>query len=180
MRRVCRTQLKQTLQIAVPLVLVALALLGGTVYFLTRPTEVAALTDPGEQAGIPAALPEEYGYTLYTPQGYNAAVQVCGNPRIEDRAVHLYLTNPAFNSCQLRAEVYTVKAAKDSSGKQSFLPDKLLGRTGFIHPGTWVQTLTLDEPLRAAETPIYIKIALRDPESGSSMGSFLVGTTFYK
>ena len=81
MRRVCRTQLKQTLQIAVPLVLVALLLLGGTVYYLTRPTEVASLTDPGEQPGIPEALPQEYGYTLYTPQGYNAVVQVCGNPK---------------------------------------------------------------------------------------------------
>ena len=68
----------------------------------------------------------------------------------------------------------------DSSGKQSFAPDRLLGRTGFIHPGTWVETLTLEEPLTKAETPIYIKIGLGDPESGRSLGSFLVGTTFYK
>ena len=180
MRRVCRTQLKQTLQIAVPLVLVALLLLGGTVYYLTRPTEVASLTDPGEQPGIPEALPQEYGYTLYTPQGYNAVVQVCGNPKIEDRTVYLYLTNPEINGCQMRAEIYTVKATVDSNGKQSFTPDRLLGRTGFIHPGTWVETLSLEKPLTEAETPIYIKIALRDPETGSSMGSFLVGTTFYK
>ena len=130
--------------------------------------------------GVPAALPEEYGYTFYMPQGYNAAAQVCGNPKIEGRDVYLYLTNPIQNPCQMRAEVFTVKAGVDSSGKQTFLPDKLLGRTGFIHPGTYVEKVTLDKELSDGDTPVYIKIALRDDETGQSLGSFLVGTTLHK
>ena len=46
MAHICRTQLKQTLMIAIPAVIVALGLIAGIVYFLTRPVEVAALTDP--------------------------------------------------------------------------------------------------------------------------------------
>ena len=68
----------------------------------------------------------------------------------------------------------------DSSGKQTFLPDKLLGRTGFIHPGTYVEKVTLDKELSDGDTPVYIKIALRDGETGQSLGSFLVGTTLHK
>ena len=180
MPHICRTQLRRILMLALPFALVCLLLLGGTVYFLTRPVEVAALTDPGETPGIPAALPQEYGYTLYAPQGYNAEVQVCADPRIEGSTVYLYLTNPEVNFCQMRAEIYTVKVGVDSSGKQTFLPDRLLGRTGFIHPGTYVETVELDQGLTAAETPIYIKIALRDPETGKSLGTFQIGTTFYK
>ena len=112
MAHICRTQLKQTLMIAIPAVIVALGLIAGIVYFLTRPVEVAALTDPLETAGIPEALPEEYGYTFYMPQGYNAAAQVCGNPKIDGRDVYLYLTNPIQNPCQMRAEVFTVKAGR--------------------------------------------------------------------
>ena len=180
MAHICRTQLKQTLMIAIPAVIVALGLIAGIVYFLTRPVEVAALTDPLETAGIPEALPEEYGYTFYMPQGYNAAAQVCGNPKIEGRDVYLYLTNPIQNPCQMRAEVFTVIAGVDSSGKQTFLTDKLLGRTGFIHPGTYVEKVTLDKELSDGDTPVYIKIALRDGETGQSLGSFLVGTTLHK
>lgn len=180
MRRVCRTQLKRILLLSLPVLAVFALLTAGTIYFLSLPTEVAALTDPGEQPGIPEALPEEYGYTLYTPQGIQAAVQLCGNPRIEGNTVYLYLTSPAANICQMRAEIYTVKVGVDGNGKQTFLPDRLLGRTGFIHPGTWVESVTLDEALPGAETPIYIKIALRDAETGHSQGSFLVGTTFYR
>ena len=58
--------------------------------------------------------------------------------------------------------------------------DELLGKTGFIRPGEYVETLTLDNKLKDSETYAMIKIATYNIDDGTSNGTFFVNTILYK
>ena len=177
MRSICMTQLKQNIRIGI-LVTLLIALVLGLCYALyTREPE---LLDPNELPGEPVALAQEYGYTQLMPQGFPGVVRLCGTPKVEGKDVYLNLTNLEGNAYLMRAEIYTVEVQVTAEGEQKPTPGKLLGKTGFIHPGSYVEILHLDKSLKAGENPVYIKIALRDEETGHSGGSFYAGTTLVK
>lgn len=90
----------------------------------------------------------------------------------------IYLTSPADNDVLIRAELYSVKTVYDeSTGQATFLPDKLLGKTGFIRPGTYVEKVRV-KGLRSGEnTKVMVKISTMYEESGTSKGIFYIRTT---
>lgn len=177
MHHICRTQLKRSIMRAVVLAAAVLAVVLAAVFLLERNSD---LIDQGELQGAPAALEERYGYTELSPQGL-CTVRLCGNPLIDNKEVYLYLTNLPSNAHLIRAEIYEAAVSvNDQTGAESYVPGKLLGRTGFIHPGTYVEELTLNKPLAADETRVYIKIALRNAETGQSEGYFYLGTILCK
>lgn len=177
MHFVCKTQLKQNIRTGLAVFLLV-AVVGAISYALyTREPE---LIDPAETAGEPIALDAAYGYSELTPQGLPCAVRLCGMPKVEGKDVYLNLTSPDYNIYLVRAEVYSVVMEDSGNGQQKPAPGKLLGKTGFIHPGTYVEKLQLDKNLNSGETPVYIKIALREEDTGHSGGFFYVGTTFVK
>ena len=166
MRSVCRTQLKRTTLLISAVAAVSLMILAGGIWLLTRPVEIMELNAlPGE----PAALPQELGYSQFVQPGFGVLC-LCANPVVDEKDVSLYLTNPPGNPHQLRAEVYAAVPRTDASGQLSWAPGKLLGRTGFLEPGTYVEKVTLNKALPAGETRIMVKAALRNAKSGSSEG----------
>lgn len=178
MRSVCTTQLKRNIRIGALAVLLAAAVLAAAYALYTREPE---LLDPNALPGEPVALEDAYGYSQLAPQGVPCVVRLCGSPKIDGKDVYLNLTSPEGNVYLVRAEVYSVAVETDpSTGEKKPVPDKLLGKTGFIRPGTYVEKLRLDKGLSGGENSVYIKLALRDEESGRSGGSFYVGTTFVK
>ncbi len=178
MHSVCRTQLKRNLLLGAAVVLVV-ALFVAVLLLLPEPA--STLIDPGELPGEPLALPSQYGYTQVAPPTGGCTIRFCGAPEVDGKDVYLYLTNLPVNAHLVRAEVYTAVAVVDkSTGQTKFEPGKLLGSTGFIHPGTYVEKVTLDHRLTASETRVYIKIATRNEETGQSEGYFYVGTTLSK
>ena len=135
------------------------------------------LLDPAAVAGEPQALPEEYGYSQMAPIQVPGSVRLCGAPPVAGKDIFLYLTNPASNIHQLRAEIYKGELAVDpKTGERSVIPGKLLGVTGFLEPGTWVEKVTLKKGLQIGESTVCIKIALRNRETGHSEGFFFLTT----
>lgn len=178
MRSVCTTQLKQNIRIGLAVTLLVAVVLAVSYALYTREPE---LLEPNELPGEPIALPAEYGYSELMPQGLPCVIRICGMPKVDGKDVYLNLTSPAVNSYLVRAEVYSVKVdVNAATGQAKPAPDKLLGKTGFIHPGTYVEKLTLDKGLKNGENPVYIKIALREEDTGHSGGFFYLGTTFVK
>lgn len=178
MRSVCTTQLKQNLRTGAAVALLVAVVLALSYALYTRKPE---LIDPAETAGEPIALDAVYGYSELTPQGLPCTVRLCGTPKVEGKDIYLNLTSPEYNIYLMRAEVYSVKLEVNAAtGEQKPAPDQLLGKTGYIHPGTYVEKLTLDKGLKNGENPVYIKIVLREEDGGHSGGSFYLGTTFVK
>lgn len=178
MHSVCRTQLKRNLLLGAAVVLVVALFVAA---LLLLPDRTPTLIDTGELPGEPQALPAEYGYTQVSPPTGGCTIRFCGNPQIDGKDVYLYLTNLPANAHLVRAEVYQAVAVVDkSTGQGSYEPGKQLGSTGFIHPGTYVEKVTLDKRLKDSETRVYIKIATRNEETGQSEGFFYVGTVLSK
>lgn len=165
MRSVCRTQLKRTALLVSAVAALSLVILVAGIWLLTRPVDIMETAAvPGE----PEGLPQEMGYSQLVQPGFGV-VRLCGNPMVNGKDVRLYLTNPDGNLHLLRAEVYTA-IPRTNAGKATWEPGKFLGRTGFIEPGTYVETLTLDKPLSAGENKVLVKLAMRNAETGQSEG----------
>lgn len=167
MRSVCRTQLKKTALMAAAVTALSLIILVVGIWFLNRPVDIM---EANAVSGIPEALPQEVGYSQFVQPGFGL-IYLCGNPPVDGKELSLYLTNPTVNPHLLRAEVYTAVPRTDpSTGKTTWEPDKLLGKTGFLAPGTYVEKVTLSKALPAGETRILVKTALRNAETGQSEG----------
>lgn len=177
MHSVCRTQLKRTILFSALTAVIVIAIAAAIVMLFGRTSD---LMDPNAVAGQPPVLDEQYRYTELSPQNL-CTIGLCGMPEVDGKNVHLYLTNPSTNEHLVRAEIYTAKQVTNpATGEVSFEPEKLLGKTGFITPGSYVQTLELEKALKDAQTRVYIKIALRNAENGNSEGYFHVGTVLVK
>jgi hypothetical protein len=167
MRSVCRTQLKKTALLVTAVVALSLLILAAGLWFLSRPVDI---TEQDAISGIPEALPQEVGYSQFAQPNFGM-ICLCANPTVEGKDIYLYLTNPAVNPHLLRAEVYTaVPKTNPSNGQVSWEPGQLLGKTGFLEPGTYVEKVTLSKALPDGENYLLVKAALRNAETGSSEG----------
>lgn len=175
--RICYTALRRAVLFAVTALLVLAA---GVGIFLWMLTLEPAFFDENARVGTPEVLAEERGYTSYVADGV-CAVSLCGNPEIDGKDVKLFLTCPAENDVFLRAEIYSVKFTFDAMGNvTSANPDKLLGKSGFLRPGEYVESITLEEPLSEEMTYVMIKIGTYVEETGTSNGFFYINTALLK
>ena len=138
------------------------------------------LLDDERQTGIPSAIPEENGYTSYSAEGI-CEVVLCGNPEVHGKEVQLWLTNPETNSVWLRAELWSVAFTYDTAGKiTAASPDKMLGKTGFIRPGEYVETVMLSRELQEERTYVMIKISTYVESTRTSEGFFYINTSLFR
>ena len=169
-----RTKLKKDLRLLLAVLAAATLLL--VVFFFVMRIE-PQIIDPGEMPGEPENGADIRGYVAYeTPDV--CRVKICCEPQLADGHASIYLTNPAGNAVLLRAELYSVKVTYDeSTGQASYLPDRLLGKTGFIHPGTYVEKVKVTGLQAGKENRVLVKISTMYEESGKSNGIFYIRTT---
>jgi len=175
----CYTSVKRIVLFAV---IAALVLAAAVAAFVLLASVEPAFFDENAVVGSPEEiLPEDTTYKLYMAEGVCDAA-LCELPKITDgKDLKIFLTNPENNSVYIRAEVYTVAFVRDAGGNVvDYYHDELLGKTGFIRPGEYVETLTLDNKLKDSETYAMIKIATYNIDDGTSNGTFFVNTILYK
>ena len=115
--------------------------------------------DPEARAGTPT-VPEALGWTTLDAQVFR--VSVCGViVPTEDRA-DIWLTNPPENRVWLKLRLF------DQAGN-------LLGETGLIRPGEYVQSVTL-RTVPAGGTGVVLKIMAYEPETYHSAGAVSLNT----
>ena len=118
--------------------------------------------DENAVAGIPE-VPENLGWEQLDAQVFR--VSVCGVVAAKDGAADIWLTNPRKNDVWLKLRLL------DQNGA-------ILGETGLITPGQYVQSVELKE-VPGAGTPIVLKIMAYEPETYHSAGSISVNTKIY-
>lgn len=178
MRRVCHTSLKQNFPVA--LAIVAILAAAVAVFVLLWQMGPDYFED-NARVGVPVvADAKTYGYETYEVIGV-ASASLCGMPEIKDgRDVRFFLTNPETNTVAIRLEVYTPKMVQKSDGSYDPVPDVLLGMSGFIRPGEYVETVRLFDELETPRTNVMIKVATLDESTGRSNGYFYVNTVLVK
>lgn len=175
----CYTSIKRIVLFSL---IAALVIAAAVAAFVMLVSIEPAFFDENAVVGSPTEiLPDGATYKLFQAEGICDAA-LCELPKVTDgKDVHLYLTSPETNSVYIRAEIYTVAFVRDASGNVTdYYHDELLGRTNFIRPGEYVETLTLDDKLGGDETYAMIKIATYNIDDGTSNGTFFVNTILYK
>ena len=175
----CYTSIKRIVMISV---IAAIVVAAAVAVFAWLISIEAPFFDEKAVAGSPVELLNgNETYRIYSAQGICDAA-VCEIPEVtEGKNVHVFLTNMETNSVYIRAEIYTVAFVRNENGQVTdYYHDKLLGKTGFIRPGEYVETLVLDDALDADETYAMIKIATCNIDDGTSNGSFFVNTILYR
>ena len=117
--------------------------------------------DSSAVTGIPE-VPEGLGYSAPFQEGMAYRFAVCGNVLMDGKQALVYFTNPAENDTWTKLRVY------DENGN-------ILGETGLLKPGEYVQYVELDKEL-ASGTPIKLKIMGYEPDTYLSAGSVVLNT----
>ena len=115
--------------------------------------------DENAVTGLPE-VSENLGWEQLDAQVFR--VSVCGVVAAKDGAADIWLTNPGENDVWLKLRML------DTNGT-------ILGETGLITPGQYVQALELKE-VPGAGTPIVLKIMAYEPGTYYSAGSMTLNT----
>lgn len=135
---------------------IALTLTGGEV---TRAPFVPPAFEPSAVAGSPA-VPDRLGWSEVDARLFRASV--CGVFTVADGQAQVYLTNPADSTVWLKLRVL------DGDGN-------ILGETGLLRPGEYVQAVTLSRTPRTGEA-IGLKLMAYEPDTYLSAGSAVLNT----
>lgn len=124
--------------------------------FVPPPFETAAKT------GIPD-VPDSLGYSEPYQAGMNYRFGVCANVNVSESKATVFFTNPEENTVWLKIRVLDEN-------------NELLGESGLLRPGEYVQYVTLSKELEDG-TPIQLKIMGYEPDTYYSAGAATVTTT---
>ena len=125
----------------------------------------AAFTPPPFEKNAVVGIPEvaeNLGYSSPYREGMAYRFSVCGNVTAKGNDAVVYLTNAEENKVWLKLRVL------DENGQ-------LLGETGLLRPGEYVQYVTL-KTVPPAGTKITLKIMGYEPETYHSAGSATLST----
>lgn len=169
-----KTKRKRDLRIFLAVLAGSVLLIVGFVFVLCMEPRI---TDQNEMPGEPENPEAINGYVSYeTPDV--CKIGICCEPVLEEGYASIFLTNPADNDVLIRAELYSVRIVYDEkTGQASYLPDELLGKTGFIHPGTYVKQVKVKGIRPGEATKVMVKISTMYEDSGISKGIFYIRTT---
>lgn len=118
--------------------------------------------DPNAQTGIPE-VPKELGWSELDAKVFR--VSVCGVIAPNETMADIWLTNPEDNDVWLKLRILA--------------PDgKILGETGLIKQGEYVQSIILNT-VPSTGSPIILKIMAYEPETYYSAGSVSINTSVY-
>ena len=124
--------------------------------FVPPPFETAA------QTGTPN-VPDSLGYSEPYQAGMSYRFGVCGNVEVNGSKATVFFTNPADNTVWLKLRILDKN-------------NDLLGETGLLKPGEYVQSVTLAKELEDGN-PIQLKIMGYEPDTYYSAGAATVTTT---
>ena len=117
--------------------------------FVPPPFDAAAVV------GTPD-VPDTLGYAQVDAHGVFLA-SACGKLPAGAEQVDVWFTNPDTNTVWLKLRMLDEKG-------------KILGETGLIRPGEYVQTISLDAPLASGQT-VTMKIMAYMPDTYESAGA---------
>lgn len=130
---------------------------------MSEPRQVVRFTPPpfdeNAVSGVPALTAAD-GYNAIDAQAY--IFSLCGELRAENGSTDVYLTNHAQNDAWLKLVM------RDSA-------DKLLGETGLIRAGEYVQSMHLDN-VPAESSEVKLVIMGYEPETYYSVGNVTLYT----
>lgn len=118
--------------------------------------------DENAKVGVPTVA-DTMGYTELYKEGMTYKVSLCGVPSAGDGALTVFFTSPETNEKYLKLRVF------DSEGN-------VLGDTGIIRPGEYVEEVKLTESLSSGDS-IKLKIMGYEPETYESAGSVTLNVT---
>lgn len=145
-------------KLSILLALLCAISVGVMVYALSiKPAFTPPPFDTSAQAGIPEGTP---GFEMLDAQSFQAGLLVM--PVLNGDQLQVYFANPAENSCNLRLRVM------DEGGN-------ILGQSGLIRPGEFVQAVTLEQTVETGATVIF-KLMAYEPETYHSAGAVTVTT----
>ena len=110
--------------------------------------------DPAAQAGTPQ-LSQDVGYGEIDAKAFSFSV--AGELTVESGKTDVWLTNPAKNTVWLKVRILDEQ-------------DAVLGESGLIRPGEYVQAVKLDTVPRSTAN-VSLKIMAYEPETYYSAGS---------
>ncbi len=128
---------------------------GARTEFIPPPFDSAAVV------GIPS-VPEHLDYGELYREGMAFSAWVCGNVTLDGHYAVVYLTNPDTNHVWMKLRIM------DADGH-------ILGETGLIKPGEYVQSVVLSEIPAVGET-VKMKIMTYEPDTYYSTGAITVNT----
>lgn len=177
MRKICYTSLRRRVVFATIGVLLLVLVVAAFVALIGLEPNIY---DDGRTVGVPGIEKGENGYTSYSQEGV-CSVALCCDPEIDGKLVYINLTNPSENDVLIRAEIYESVIEYDDDGSvKNVKPGALLGMSGFIAPGEYVHTVSLDKALPAGQDKLVsVKIATYIEDNGMSNGYFYVNTEFH-
>lgn len=150
---------KRIIAVLASLIVVALLVLLGASIVRVNNARAGNFTPPpfdeAAVVGAPEALDAALNYRPILVEGAFSA-SMCFNLTAKDGKVDLYFTNAPENTVWLTASVF------DASGA-------LLGETGILRPGEYVQTLTLNKQPSAAQN-VTVRIRAYEPDTYYSKG----------
>lgn len=153
-----------------------LPILGG-VFVIALVVMIVALATPGTaprgefippafdetaRQGVPTVA-EDLGYTELYQEGMAYRVAVCGVPTVDGQSLSVYFTNAQSNEKYLKLRVLDAKG-------------NILGETGLLRPGEYVQSVTLNRTLSPG-TKITLKVMGYEPKDYTSAGSVNLNVT---
>ena len=125
---------------------------------------VVQFDPPPFEASAMAGVPENVPNTSYGALNTTAySLSACGQPTVTDGTVQLWLTNPSDNKVLLKMRILDMEGT-------------LLGESGLLRPGEYVQGVTLSTPI-TEDTDIILLIMAYEPETYHSAGNIKLQTT---
>lgn len=116
--------------------------------------------DEAAQSGTPE-VPEGLGWSEINANDLYR-VSVCGVVKVNDGKADIYFTNPEANNVWLKLRIL------DAEGN-------ILGQTGLIKPGEYVQSIAFDKAPKAGDS-ISMKVMGYEPETYYSAGAVSLNT----
>lgn len=128
-----------------------------------KPQFVPPAFDPAAVAGDHGVAEGEKGYGVLDARGVYK-VGVCGMVVMDGDKADVWFTNPAENAVWLKLRVHNKKTGE------------ILGETGLIKPGEYVQTVTfITAPAKGDE--IVLRVMSYEPDTYYSKGEVTLNTT---
>lgn len=128
-----------------------------------KPQFVPPAFDANAVVGDHSVAEGANGYSVLDARGVYK-VGVCGVVKVVDNKADVWFTNPAENAVWLKLRVQNKKTGE------------ILGETGLIKPGEYVQALSFYKT-PAAGTDIVLRVMSYEPDTYYSKGEVTLNTT---
>lgn len=154
-------QFQRIVLIVMAVLMVSLLIAAGAAFASRQPQVIAGDFVPPEfdanaRKGTPDALDESRGYRSLEMKE-NAVVSLCTNITVENNAAQIYFTSHEKNLGWMKIKLL------DDSGK-------VLGESGLLRPGEYLQEVHLDSVPKNSGL-ILTKILIYEPQTYLSLGS---------